>query len=82
MRNLRRALRATLLFAVCLTSPTASGQAGPGMDVREKALQSLVYITATECTDNTVRAGSGFALEEPGRIVACRSLLAPCGTAS
>jgi hypothetical protein len=70
-------IAALWLFGVVAILPTAA-QVAPTFAVRAKALQSLVQITAKDCSDGTERAGSGFALEQPGRIVTAHHVVGGC----
>ncbi len=70
-------IAALWFFSVVANLPT-SAQVAPSMAVREKALKSLVQVTATNCSDGTSRAGSGFALEQPGRIVTAHHVVGGC----
>jgi S1-C subfamily serine protease len=61
-----------------LASGAASAQSEPTLVTRERALQSLVYVSATGCADGTERAGSGFALERPDQIITAHHVVGGC----
>lgn len=64
-------------LALLMIAPTWA-QSGPSMATRERTLKSVVYITADQCTDRSQRAGSGFALEAPGRIITAHHVVGGC----
>jgi S1-C subfamily serine protease len=78
MQNRRRALALSGLLLQFLAAAPALAQEGPALAVRNKALKSLVYVASSDCADNTTRAGSGFALNDPGRIVTAHHVVGGC----
>lgn len=60
-----------------LGAGTAWAQA-PSFELRQQVLRSLVQVTASDCADGVNRSGSGFALEEPGRIVTAHHVVGGC----
>lgn len=70
-------MRATAL-ALLVSSP-AWAQA-PSYEIRQQVLRSLVQVTASDCADGVSRSGSGFALEQPGRIVTAHHVVGGCKT--
>ena len=61
-----------------LAGSAAAQQEGPSYAAREAALKSLVHVAADECADGAARAGSGFAYEQPGRIVTAHHVVGGC----
>lgn len=71
--------RATLLFLLAFVAAgEGRAQDGPSLETRRKVLQSLVSVRATDCVDQTSRAGSGFALNTPGAIVTAHHVVGGC----
>lgn len=77
------AAQAVLLLAglaafLTLYGGVGRAQDGPSFQVREAVLKSLVYVRASNCSDNTDRAGSGFALDGPGTIITAHHVVGGC----
>lgn len=62
-----------------LGAGTAWAQA-PSFETRQQVLRALVQVTASDCADGISRSGSGFALEQPGRIVTAHHVVGGCRT--
>jgi S1-C subfamily serine protease len=73
-----RSVLLALPVVFALVSGAAYSQSEPSLEKRERALQSLVYISATGCNDGTERAGSGFALERPDQIITAHHVVGGC----
>lgn len=75
-------MRELLLALAALLALTRAGgaqqQDGPSYAAREAALKSLVHVAADDCADGAPRAGSGFAYEQPGRIVTAHHVVGGC----
>lgn len=68
-----------LIAAIALFAGGAAAQPeGPSFAAREATLKSLVHVAAEDCADGSARAGSGFAFEQPGRIVTAHHVVGGC----
>lgn len=68
------------LAALALLAPALAAAQAPSFDLRREVLRSLVQVTASDCADGVPRSGSGFALEQPGRIVTAHHVVGGCKT--
>lgn len=72
-------MKPTLALALLLGTVPAWSQA-PSFETRQQVLRTLVQVTASGCADGIPRSGSGFALEQPGRIVTAHHVVGGCNT--
>jgi hypothetical protein len=73
-----RAFLLSLAALGALAGPVTAQPEGPSYAAREAALKSLVHIAADDCADGAPRAGSGFAYEQPGRVVTAHHVVGGC----
>lgn len=70
---------AVILFCCGIAQSWAQSQ--PSLAAREKALRSLVHISASGCPDGD-RSGSGFVLENPGTVITAHHVVGGCNQIS
>ncbi len=75
---LRGAARALLATSGLVGAAAWADPARLPLAVRQQALRSTVYISATGCADGTTRSGTGFALTTAGRIVTAHHVVGGC----
>ncbi len=63
-----------------LVASAGHAQTEPSLATREKTLESVVYIRAGQCTDNSQRAGTGFAHGAATQIVTAHHVVGGCQT--
>jgi S1-C subfamily serine protease len=63
-----------------LVASAGYAQTEPSLATREKTLESVVYIRAGQCTDNSQRAGTGFAHGAATQIVTAHHVVGGCQT--
>jgi S1-C subfamily serine protease len=78
-RSAKGAPRQVAAALALLGAGTACAQA-PSFETRQQVLRTLVQVTASDCADGVSRSGSGFALEQPGRIVTAHHVVGGCRT--
>lgn len=64
--------------ALALWGASAAWAQAPSFETRQQVLRTLVQVTASDCADGVSRSGSGFALEQPGRIVTAHHVVGGC----
>lgn len=72
-------MKTATALALLLGTAPAWAQA-PSFATRQQVLNTLVQVTASGCADGVSRSGSGFALEQPGRIVTAHHVVGGCKT--
>ncbi len=68
------------LAALALLGAGTAWAQAPSFETRQQVLRTLVQVTASDCADGISRSGSGFALEQPGRIVTAHHVVGGCRT--
>jgi S1-C subfamily serine protease len=73
-------MRALILTLAAVTVPAVTLSQTPSAGVRQQVLRTVVQVTASGCSDNTSRTGSGFLLETSARIVTAHHVVGGCST--
>jgi S1-C subfamily serine protease len=76
----RRMTVTAATFLVLSAVQCARAQDAPSVAIRETVLKSLVFVRASNCQDQSERAGSGFAFQNSGTIVTAHHVVGGCTT--